>query len=362
MGRRRSTKTKGLPPNLYERSGYFSWRDPRDGKEYGVGRDRRSAIGQAIEANHEVEGTRGRRSLVDRLVVGKDNSMGAWCDVYLTILESRKLAANSMSVFCSRLRVIREAWADRRIDAITTRDVAEFLDQWEANGRKSMAAAMRSMLLDAFKAAQAKGWVKENPVTPTKAPTVEVQRSRLTLDGFRAIHAVALEHHPAWLARAMELALVTGQRREDIAGLGPRDVRDGKLWVIQGKTKAKVCIPLALRLEVVGWSVGEVIDRCADGVTSDAFIHQMAARGSAKPGGRIRPNAITIAFAAARDRAGIAGEAGKTPPTFHELRSLAARLYAQQGTDAQSLLGHKSPEMTAAYRDGRGAEWVEVAI
>jgi integrase len=71
-------------------------------------------------------------------------------------------------------------------------------------------------------------------------------------------------------------------------------------------------------------------------------------------------NAITNAFAAARDQSGITWETGKTPPTFHELRSLAARLYAQQGADAQALLGHKSPEMTATYRDSRGTEWVEV--
>ncbi|KAA0575805.1 tyrosine-type recombinase/integrase [Azospirillum sp. B21] len=183
---------------------------------------------------------------------------------------------------------------------------------------------------------------------------------RVTLEDFRAIHAAALEHHPAWLARAMELALVTGQRREDIRRIGPRDIRDGRLWIVQGKTGAKICIPLALRLEVVGWSLGDVIARCDDGLPSETFVHHAAARNGTKAGAAVWLNTISSAFAAARDRAGIIGAAGKTPPTFHELRSLAARLYAQQGTDAQALLGHKSPEMTAVYRDARGAEWVEV--
>lgn len=360
MGRRRSTKTKGLPPNLYERHGYFAWRDPRDGKEYGLGRDRRAAISQAIEANHEVEGTRGKRSLVDRLVTGKDNSMGAWCDNYLKVLEARGLAANSMKVFRSRLSTVRSRWADHRIDAITTRDVAEFIDQWDARGKKRMAAAMRSFLLDVFKAAQAKGWVLSNPVAPTRAPTVEVIRARLTLEDFRKIHAAALSHHPAWVARAMELALVTGQRREDIGRLGPKDVRDGKLWVEQGKTKAKVCIPLALRLEAVGWTVGDVITRCQDNVLSRHFIHHATTWGAGRAGAKVPLKAITNAFAEAREQSGISWEKGKTPPTFHELRSLAARLYAEQGADAQALLGHKSPEMTATYRDSRGTEWVEV--
>jgi len=37
---------------------------------------------------------------------------------------------------------------------------------------------------------------------------------------------------------------------------------DGALWVIQGKTKSKVCIPLALRLDVAGLVLGEVVARC----------------------------------------------------------------------------------------------------
>lgn len=63
-----------------------------------------------------------------------------------------------------------------------------------------------------------------------------------------------------------------------------------------------------------------------------------------------------IGFAEARDEAGPAC----TPSRFHEIRSLAARLYVEQGTDAQARLGHKSPDMTAVYRNARGAEWGEV--
>ncbi len=39
-----------------------------------------------------------------------------------------------------------------------------------------------------------------------------------------------------------------------------------------------------------------------------------------------------------------------------------ARLYAEQGIDAQALLGHKSPDMTALYRDVRGSEWIEIRL
>lgn len=62
------------------------------------------------------------------------------------------------------------------------------------------------------------------------------------------------------------------------------------------------------------------------------------------------------------DLTGITWAEGKTPPSFHEIRSLAARLYNDQGIDAQALLGHKSADMTAVYRDTRGAEWTEVKL
>ncbi|EEY6739690.1 integrase, partial [Escherichia coli] len=55
MGRRRSHERRDLPPNLYIRNnGYYCYRDPRTGKEFGLGRDRRIAITEAIQANIEL--------------------------------------------------------------------------------------------------------------------------------------------------------------------------------------------------------------------------------------------------------------------------------------------------------------------
>lgn len=51
-------------------------------------------------------------------------------------------------------------------------------------------------------------------------------------------------------------------------------------------------------------------------------------------------------FAIARDAAGVTSAPGKTPPTFHEIRSLVARLYTEQyGAEfAQALLGTNPPK------------------
>ena len=53
---------------------------------------------------------------------------------------------------------------------------------------------------------------------------------------------------------AMDLAYLTGQRPADILKLKRTDLRDGALWVTQGKTGTK------LRISVVG-SLSDVMSR-----------------------------------------------------------------------------------------------------
>lgn len=60
--------------------------------------------------------------------------------------------------------------------------------------------------------------------------------------------------------------------------------------------------------------------------------------------------------------AGVKGDEGKTPPSFHEIRSLAIRLYSKKyGKDfAQAIAGHKDASTTEDYEDVRGSEWAQV--
>jgi enterobacteria phage integrase len=118
-------------------------------------------------------------------------------------------------------------------------------------------------------------------------------------------------------------------------------------------------VPFAL-----GLSLEEVIKRCRDAVISKTLLHQTRHHGIHKPGASVGKDSLTRGFRLARVAAKITYDAGRKPPTFHELRSLAARLYTDQisAEFAQAILGHKTASMTAMYRDVRGAEWVEVKI
>jgi integrase len=91
------------------------------------------------------------------------------------------------------------------------------------------------------------------------------------------------------------------------------------------------------------------------------LLHFSRAHGHAKPGKPVSLVALTKGFAKARDLTDLEWK-GSEPPSLHEMRSLAARLYDQQGVDSQVLLGHKDPATTALYRDNRGAEWMEVKV
>lgn len=60
--------------------------------------------------------------------------------------------------------------------------------------------------------------------------------------------------------------------------------------------------------------------------------------------------------------AGVKGEEGKEPPTFHEIRSLAIREYTKAYGEkfSQTIAGHKNSSMTDIYRDVRGSEWLQI--
>lgn len=155
--------------------------------------------------------------------------------------------------------------------------------------------------------------------------------------------------------------MVTAQRRSDVAEMKFGDMVEGFLRVQPIKTRTtKIAIPLALRLDAIGWSVGEVIARCRDRTISPNMIHHGRTVGRARAGSPIVPDRLSESFAEARTGAGVA-VAREPPPTFHEIRSLSLRLYAEKGVNVQALAGHKDPAMTAIYTDSRGSEWLRVS-
>ncbi|WP_322629951.1 tyrosine-type recombinase/integrase [Halothiobacillus sp.] len=368
-----------MPANLYEpRKGYFVYRNPKTGKTHALGRiAKREAIAQAIEANHYIEVDQAVR-IIERIHAEANGELfGAWLDRFETILSRRKLAENTQRTNRSRLKAIRAEFGTELIHDLegNVRRWADWFESIIAEGKNRSAVAFRSILVDCWREAIAAGVAQRNPIEITKLPGAVVQRDRLTLDAFRLIHAAALTMTDPWIARSMELAIVTAQRREDIHAMQFRPSASATAWassdglfVHQQKTGKKLIIPLDLGLDAVGMSITDVIDSCrASHIATPWMLHHTRNFGTCSRGDPAHIDTISRSFMRARDLAvNTHGkplwDPAKKPPTFHELRSLSIRLYTDQinADFAQALAGHSSQEMTAVYRDVRGSEWVKV--
>jgi enterobacteria phage integrase len=368
--RRRNADRRGWPPNLYQNpKGYFWYKNPATGKSYGLGKDFKVASAQAKAANAELLRRAGDVGLINRI----DSSLytlDKWCDKYFEKFEQTGKAANTLKAVRAQIRAIKAApFANQSLMKVTTRDISGYIESIAESRGAAITAKVRSRLQEVFRAAEAAGHIElgRNPAIPIESPTVEVTRDRLTLDDFLAIVAKTREDPGLrWAANAFELALLTGQRLSDIAAMRFDQVRDSFLWVepIKSQGEIKLKIPVAIRLSAVGMTIEDVVRRCRDDVVSKHMVHFIRARGVARPGSKVSQDSISKEFATQRDAVGVKPREGKRLPSFHEIRSLAIRLYSDEyGAEfAQALVGHKSAEMTALYRDSRGKEWTEVKV
>ncbi|EAT6896676.1 tyrosine-type recombinase/integrase [Salmonella enterica] len=342
-----------LPKNLTYRKNdkAFYWRNPLTKKEIALGQiSRRDAIAQAIEANNFIAQKYTPVALIEILKGTDSLTVTKWIERYEILLQRRNLSANTYKIRGNQLATIREKMGGMLLAEVTTKHVATFLETWIEGGKNTMAGAMRSVLSDMFREAVVEGHITQNPVEPTRAPKIEVARDRLRLDVYRKIREAA-EKLPAWFPLTMDLALITGQRREDIANMKFSDIVDGRLHVTQIKTGMKIAFPLSLTLEVPGLRLGTVIDRCRLVSRTDFMISAGIRKNS--PTGNIHPDGLTKKFVKARKITGV--KFSDNPPTFHEIRSLAGRLYKDERGEefAQKLLGHTSENTTKLYLDER---------
>jgi len=355
--RRRSEKRRNFPDNLYETGGYYSWKHPETGRHIGIGRDKQRAFREAIEANAALAVK--RPTLLER-ITGAANTWGDWCDEFDKKLAERDSAKNTQRTRKSQMGRLRKCFDERRAAAsLTTRDCADVLEALKAEGKHRSAQAFRSFLIDCFDRMIAAGWRTDNPASVTDEVKVKVRRSRLTLDVFMRLYKAT---DIVWLRNAMALALVAGKDRDSVRNAKFADFRDGGWWCERTKTGARFFLPMHLRLNVFGMSLEDVQKQCrATGIVSHYLIHQTKRVKGARLGKPLHVDMITRVFSAELAKLNL-DWGDKKPPTFHEIRSLAARLHKEQGdVNPQDLLSHKDPKSTATYTDGRG-EWVKVTV
>jgi enterobacteria phage integrase len=362
VNRRRSRTRANFPRNLYESGGYFSWRHPVTGETFGLGRDRARAFEEALEANLKI--AKPRERLVDRISGDRTRSVAAWETKYQAILAKRDLTkATRCNYRTFSRRMVKLLGEKTPIIAVSALQVSDGLNELSETLPKT-AKALRAYMKLSFDECVSQGWRDENPVRTTRIATPPpVARARLTLDVFMRVYESAPTE---WLRNAMALALVSAQRREDVARAQFKDFKDGGWWLTQASEKTdhphRIFIPEDIRPHGFSLSLGEVVSMSRrSGVVSRYLVHQTVRRGPSGVGREMRPSTITRAFTEALGALQI-DFSPNTPPTFHEIRSLALRLYGAQGVDVQLLAGHSDPGTTSIYLSSRGAEYVKVTV
>lgn len=372
--RRRIASRRGWPANLrVNAQGYYSYQQPGTGKSFGIGKNFKIACAEVRTLNAEVERQKGHVSLMNR-VLGAVMTLSMWCDDY----EKARLGgkANTVKAMQSQLRAIRLApFANQNMAHIKPKEIADFVKECAATRGATMAVSIRGRLEEVFREGIANGLIDQgkNPVEAITKPFAIVTRNRLSLDDFKHMLKKSREDKDRpWMTNLLELALVSGQRREDLGVMMFEQSKEGFLWVEQSKgqegNKTHLKIPLSLRLDAIDTSLEDILRRCRDNVVSKYILHYSKRISRAAPGSKIGLTTLSEQFAILRDAVILDGNItvpeGKTPPSLHEVRSLAARLYTEQYSKefAQALLGHKSSSMTDLYRDVRGREWTEIKL
>lgn len=348
---------------------YWRYKHPVTGKFHGLGTDEAEAKAIAIEANSRLaeNAMKNMVKVRDRIAatVNKAITVAGWAERYLA-LQDRRLKDGDIKPATIKVRrlvvnVITSEMGIKAIDEVSVRDMHALIESYITQGKTTMANTVRSVSGDFFREAQLAGEVTGgfNPALATRAPKIKVMRSRLDLDQWKQIYEAADSTH--YIQRAMLLAIVTGQRSGDISKMKFSDIWDDHLHVEQQKTGVKLAIPLSLRCDALNLSLRDVIAQCRDQILSPFVIHHHHDSGHAKRGGQVLTDSLGMHFRAARDASKI-NWLDKTPPTFHEQRSLSERLYRAQGVDTKTLLGHSSQKMTDKYNDDRDDGWRKLAI
>ena len=300
--------------------------------------------------------TRLLSSTIGRVVL-RYRTLGDWLVIYRQVIESRQICDKTKANHRSAIAHVAAAFGERTIGSVRPHEVAGFINRLAVDTPQ---AAKRALFetREIFSEAINYGWVDRNPATPVKPPPAKVRRRRLTLDQWKAIYAWSVANQPPWVSRMLMLALVTGQRRSDLAKMRFSDVWDGFLHIEQAKTGARLALPDALRLGAIGRSIGEVISDCRDYAQGSEFVLRK------HNGTSLVLASLSARFEEARD-AVIPLTGSGIPPSLHECRSLSERLYRAQGVNTMVLLGHKRQEMTDIYNDDRGlsaGEWKTLAL
>lgn len=340
-----------MPPNLYANATGYYYRHPVTKVNHGMGSDKKRAIDAANTLNLRLMTG---FDLVAR-VVGEKTVSDVLSRFRKEYLVEKKHSERTQSETEYRLKRIERELGDKSWAAF---DLLALSD-WLKDMSREVYIKMRGLWIEIYKFACAVGIAERNlaELTLAKAPGERV-RKRWTLEQFKATRAKA----EPWLQVAMDFAIITLQRREDLTSLRFDQVVDGRLLVRQHKTGKRLAIAIGTELAAV---IAAARNRTFVCPFMIARQPERSRKGKKEHLFQVLPNFLTQAVAEARDATELfdSYEDGERP-TLHEFRSLGAHLYREAGFSEeyiQALLGHADAAMTQHYLDGHKIVWEQVS-
>ncbi len=239
-------------------------------------------------------------------------------------------AAKTQREYSAALDRLDAAFATAALGAIEPRHIREYLDKRSAKTAANREIATLSLVFN---------WARERGITAAPNPCAGVRKNR---EAGRDIYVTDAQYAALWdaaapeLQDALDIARLTGQRPSDVRKMLRSDIRDGHLWVLQGKTGAKIGIEIIGELESV---IARIIAR-----PRSATGRHLIQTDSGQP---LSQTMLRTRFDDARAKSGQTWQ-------FRDLRPKAATDIGNV-RDAQHLLGHASETTTAEiYRRRRG--------
>jgi len=295
-------------------------------------------------------------------------TLGEWMDIHGPIVLGKGYKQQTVRNRSANMAHVKRLWGTRPIADLRAHEIITAIRKEFVPHQLSTAQRVLAELRDAYHEAIASDWVQVNPALGVKLPSQRVKRKRLPFATWEKMRDLARASNQPWLESLMLLALVTGQRRGDLVKMRFDDIVDGALRVEQQKQAgkgwgARVAIPLSLHCEAIGMTVGDVVEHCRkSGAPGDYLLR----RAGGQP---LEESSLSIRFRdCIRAVCGLKAYGKDEWPSLHEVRSLAARTYIDQGFSqetVQALLGHMHSEMTDAYVNDRGLsakQWKSVDI
>ncbi|MBL4707751.1 MAG: tyrosine-type recombinase/integrase [Flavobacteriales bacterium] len=261
-------------------------------------------------------------------------------------LPLKEYAPRTLQGVITKINKLKIEFLGKRLQEITVLDLKNHLEPFTPHSRKHN----RLLWIEIYKYALSEGIVENNLAARTLTKKIpKRQRDRLTMDQYNKIYAIS----PDWFQIAMDSALLTLQRREDLINIKHEDFDNGILSLIQNKTGTGLKITANTALE-------KLFKRSMHtDIHSPYLLHKKPIKVRRKyidmkdHWTQITPEMLTRKFKELRD------EVIESTATWYEVKSLGGRMLILQGENiefVQALMAHGNKATTQIYLDN-GITW-----